>query len=224
MRPKLPLVALNFDPVSSLRGKAPSIYGGVWDGLNILKLVKGSFAGVERLFAICVSEDLDKIELWEILKSADSEFQDEDDTQIVWEYESAALNFNEQDPRKRNYLRLIDGELRIDRLDKTLFGTPITERHTVYFETFFKADQAPEWTAWKSFSTTFDPNKDDPGYRYAFGLGEPTAESFDETNNLPLREGSSFQVKLRVTGHCRIIQWRLKAVEVSKIDFVAPVD
>jgi hypothetical protein len=119
------LIALNFDPISSLRGKAPSVYESVWDGLNILKLVKGSFAGVERCFAVCVNDDLTKIELHEILKSSDSEYRDNSDTPIEWEYETAALNFYEQDPRKRNYLRLMDGEIRIDKLDKTIFNTPI---------------------------------------------------------------------------------------------------
>jgi hypothetical protein len=42
------LIALNFDPVSTIRGKAPSIYDGLWTGLATLQLVMGRFAATER--------------------------------------------------------------------------------------------------------------------------------------------------------------------------------
>lgn len=215
------LIALNFDPISSLRGKAPSVYDGVWDGLNVLKLVKGKFAGVERLFAVCVSSDLTQIELWEILKSTDTAFQDNDGTPIVWEYETAALNFYENDPRKRDFMRLLDGELRIDQMNETLFGLPITVPHTVKFEVFYKPDQWPNWVPWHSWTETFDPGTD-PGFRPTEGVGEPSPHDFDETNNNPLREATTFQFKVRITGHCRVVNHRFKSATVPEKDFASP--
>jgi hypothetical protein len=213
------LIALNFDAISSLRGKAPSCYDGVWDGLNVLQVVKGSFAGVERAFAVCVSADLSKIELWEILKSSDSEFQDNSTDPIVWEYETAAVNFYEPDPRKKDFVRLLDGELRVDQMNKTLFGLPITVAHSVRFEVFYKPDQWPDWVPWNSWTEDFDPNNGDPGFRPTMGVGEPDAEVFDETNDNPLREFTTVQFKVVITGHCRVVNNRFKATTVPEPDF-----
>jgi len=213
------LIALNFDAISSLRGKAPSVYDGVWDGLNILQVVKGSFAGVERAFAVCVSSDLSKIELWEILKSNDSAFQDNNATPIQWRYETAALNFYEQDARKKDFLRLLDGELRVDQMNKTLFGSPITVPHAVRFELFYKPDQWPDWVPWNSWTENFDPLNGDPGFRPTMGVGEPSAEDFDETNDNPLREFTTAQLAVQITGHCRVVNNRLKGTTVPEPDF-----
>jgi hypothetical protein len=55
------LAVLNFDPISSLAGKAPTIWEGAWNGLNVLKIISGTFDGVKQCFAICLSADLSKI-------------------------------------------------------------------------------------------------------------------------------------------------------------------
>lgn len=216
------LVALNFDPISSLRGKAPSVYDGIWEDLNILQLVKGTFGGTERLFAVCLSGDLSKIELHEILPSSSEIFQDDSTTPIVWEYETAAVNFYQDDPRKRNFMRLLDGELRIDQMDQTLYETLITECHSVKIETFYKTDQWPTYQPWRTVDVDYDPSSGDPGFRPALGLGEPSWKQMDDTNNRPLREGTTFQFKFRITGHCRVVGHRFKGVTIPAVDF-APV-
>lgn len=218
------LIVLNADPLSSLRGKAPSVYEGYWDGLNVLQLVKGDFAGVERCFAICVSFDLTRIKLVEILKSADSDFQDNGTTPIQWEYYTSALKFGQEDPRGRNFIRLIDGEMRCDDLNETLFNQSITVPHNVTFETFYRPDQNPSWVAWRNWTESYDPNSGtDPGYRNGMGLGEPSGDDMDESvNNRPTREGITFQVRVRVTGHCRVMLHRFKAVKIIVPDFPPP--
>lgn len=219
------LVALNADAISSLRGKAPSVYDGIWDGLNVLQLVKGNFNGVERCFALCVSQDLTKIQLWEILKSADPTFQDNNTTPITWEYETPALNFYENDPRRRDFFCLKDGEIRVDRLDKTLYEQNITVLHVVTIQSFFRSEQSVDWVPWHNDALTFDPNNpEDLGYRYAIGFGEPSETVFDEINNLPLRHGSTFQFRFIITGHCRIVLHRFKANTVPELDFAAVKD
>lgn len=218
------LVALNADAISSLSGKAPSVYDGIWDGLNILQILKGSFNGVERCFAICVSSDLTKIELWEVLKSSDMIVNDNNVTPITWEYQSAALNFYENDPRKRDFFRLIDGEIRIDKLDQTLFEQFLDEPHTVTIQSFYRSEQSIDFEPWHTDTINFDPNTTDSGYRYAIGFGEPSGREFDPINNMPLRHGSVFQFKFVITGHCRVVLHRFKAVNVPELDFAAPKD
>lgn len=217
------IIALNADPLSSLQGKAPSVYDGVWDGLNVLKLVTGSFFGVKRAFAFCLSQDLTTIELWEIKRSQDTAI-DDDGQRITWEFESASLNFYENDPRKRNFLRLLNGEIRVDGMGITgigQFGAPITEPHEVSFSIFYRVDQHPTWVPWHSWTETFNPN-DDPGFRPTMGLGEPDAKVFDETNNRPMREGTTFQIKVQVTGHCRLLSARLLGCTIPAPDFTKP--
>lgn len=84
------LIALNADPISTLRGKAPSIYDGFWTGLNIFKVVKGIFNGVERCYTFCFDVLLNRIRLFEIQKT-DAALFDNDTTPITYSFESAAL-------------------------------------------------------------------------------------------------------------------------------------
>jgi hypothetical protein len=206
------MTVLNFDQTSTLRGKAPAVYDGVSQDLNVLKFVKGKFAGVERGFAFCMSADLSAIELWEILPSNGPTALDNDNgtTPIVWEFVTAALNFYENDPRKRDFLRLLDGEIRAEE-----FSGPVT------FEAFYKPDQWPLWVPWHSWTEPFDPNNH-PGFRPTMGLGEPNSREFDNVNNRPLRECTTVQVRLRITGHCKVLAMRFLACTIPATDFAPP--
>lgn len=215
------LIALNFDPISSLRGKAPSVYDGVWDGLNVLRILAGTFADSDRCFAICVSSDLTKIQLTEILKSSDSTFQDNGTTRIQWEYYTADLNFDQEDPGMRDFLKLMDGELRCDDLNETLYHQPITQSHNVDFEVFYRPDQNPAWVPWNSWTETF-ATTNDPGFRTGMGLGKPSSSNVDTTNNRPSMVGISMQFRVRITGHCRMILHRFKAETIPEADFPKP--
>jgi hypothetical protein len=203
------LIALNLDELSSLRGKAPAVYDGVWDGLNVLQIITGEFGGVQRAFAFCTSSDVSKIELWEVLVTG-AATTDEGDTPIVWELESAALGFNE-DKAKREDFRLLDGELRIDELFSD-----------VTFETFYKPDQHPVWQAWHSWTERFKGQDVDPGFRSGLGLGEPDDKVFDKSDDSPMRELNTMQFRLRITGACRLLQARFKATTIPAVDFNPP--
>ena len=210
------LVALHADPLSSLQGKLPSVYDGQWDGLNVLQLVAGSFFGVRRAFAFCLSQDLTTLQLWEILPSSTASIAD-DGVPITWSLESGSLNFHENDPSEREFLRLIDGEMRIGSLNQTLFGLPITGTQTFTIQTYYKFDQATNWTPWKTWSETYTAETD-PGWRLR-GLGEPEPTPADDINNTPLRQGETVQFKIVVTGHCNILGVRLGAVTTAQPDF-----
>ena len=203
------LISLNFDLVSSLRGKAPSAYDGTWNGLNILQILTGTFNGTQRCFAFCISSDFSSIQLWEVLK--DNAATDDDGNPIVWEMQSAALNFTQQDKSMEDMLRLLDGEISVDSLT-----APVS------VQIFYKPDAIyPTWVPWVAFTIGFDGTTD-PGFRPEIGFGEPPSDVFDDTNNRPLREFSVMQFRIIVTGHMRITLVRFKATSIPVLDIARP--
>lgn len=212
------LAVINLDPVSSLRGKAPSVYDGLWTGLNVLQLVVGDFSGVERCFAFTLNLVNHEIEVWELLRDNDA-YYDADTRRITWEF-SFPIKFGQVDPKKREQLRLFDGEIHVDNM----LGP-------VDFEVFYKPDQWPcwvSWHAWKECALAPIPTNPltanyKPQFRPYMGLGEPSPDPCDETNNRPLREGYTFMVKIRVTGHCRFLGARFAAVTTPQPVFAPKV-
>lgn len=195
-------VALNFDPISSLHGKDPAIYDGQWDGLNVLQYVTQTFNGIERCFAICLSDDFTQIEIHEILATDDANYDDTNtpiehsmESPVLFNYSPSQANPNPANPG-HDYLRLVYGEIYVDG-----FVGP------VQFQAYYKPDQWPNWVPWYSWTEPFNPNptQTDPGFRPRIGLPIPDATAMDKTNNRPLREGYSFQFKLVMTGKCRFL-------------------
>lgn len=194
------LIALNFDPLSSLRGKAPAVYDGLWTGLNILQIMAGEFNGRQRCFAFTYNAILAKIELYEILKSGDSDYDDGNYLElrrISQVIESPVLMGPAKNPG-HDLLRLKSGEIRVDNL-----------KGKVDFFTFYKPDQYPGWIPWFNWQEcskqpTTTPGTEDykPQFRPCMGLGEPDERLCDETTDRPLREAHSYQVKVIVVGHC----------------------
>jgi hypothetical protein len=208
------IVPLNFDPVSSLRGKLPSVYdAGIWNGLNVLSLVLGEFNDVERAFAFVWNDLTSSIEIWEILKENKANLADNNgvaDVPITLRVDSASLKFGQDDPRGRQLLRLLDGELQVE----DLVGT-------VCFDVYYKPDQYPVWIPWFAWCECQDtsvPNSK-PGFRPRMGLGEPNAKVYDVSNNRPLREAYTFQVRIIIRGHCTLIGARFKAVTIPQPSF-----
>jgi len=65
------IAVLDFQSVSAGRGKAAAVFDGVWTGLQIYKLIQGTFDGDPRCFAICLHEDDTgrRNEIWEITRN-----------------------------------------------------------------------------------------------------------------------------------------------------------
>lgn len=206
------LIALNFDPLSSLRGKLASVYDGLWTGLNVFQVITGEFDNVQRCFAFTWNTIEHKIELYEILTDEQANY-DNGTEPITWMLHSPVLDFGQKDPRKRELLRLNDGEIHVDQL----YGQ-------VSFQVYYKPDQWPCWVPWHSWvECAQEPNPAKPEtatykpqYRPSMGLGQPSPIHCDHTNDRPLREGYSFQVKIVVTGHCRILSARFEAVTIPE--------
>jgi hypothetical protein len=197
------LVALNFDPTSSLRGKAPAVWDSeTWIGsgptsqMQIMQMTVGEVTGAERAFAIVLNTTRSPatIEFWEIMDD-NAATADNDGTNAVpipWQFDSASLRFG-VDKRDHKYMFLSNGEIWVDEL----VGA-------VTFQVLYKADQFPAWTAWHSWQETqsSDSTISQPGFRPRMGLGEPSAVPLDRWTNRPMRNGFTFQIRHIVVGHC----------------------
>jgi hypothetical protein len=206
------IVALNFDPISSLVGKQPSIWEGLWSGMRVLKLISGSFNSKIRCFALCLSSGTPAtIELREILADGDATLDNATD-KVAWSFETPMVFQREQ---SHLYKRLIDGEIYLDQITGD-----------VDIQAYYKVDQNGSgtslgWTFW--YGTTIKYKTGDSGFRPRVGLGMPSPKSFDETNNRPTREGYDFQVKLVITGSCRFLGGRFAADIIPQPDFAKPI-
>ncbi len=203
------LAVMNFDPVSSLEGKAPTIWEGKWTGLNVLQMVTGFFNGVRQCYALCLSEDLSEIEVHQILNDADAT-TDNGSEAIEWEWESAMVMVDPPD-YPRAYKRLVNGEFSIK-------GIVADVPYTVYY----RSDQSSAWTQWY-VSTIQYRGASDPGYRRRIPIGEPRAQAFDATNNEPLREGYCFQIKFVFRGPGQFMSMRVSADEIPEPEYGRPV-
>ncbi len=215
------LVALNFDPISTLGGKAPSVYDGAWAGLNTLQLVVGYFNKVQRAFAFNLQfrTPNNRITLSEILPTppdvlnesmvvTPEQIYDNGSNPIALEFETPEF-FKAQDPRSAPYLRLMDGEIAVDLL--------VGE---VFFQIFWRPDQHPCWIPWAEWTecATIGPSAQ-PQFRPRMGFGRPNVSFCDPSTNRPLCEGYQFQVKGIVTGHCRVRDIRLLTVTIPQPKF-----
>lgn len=199
-------VALNFDPISSLGKKSPPVYDGFWDGINVLQYITGLYNGVQRAFAFVMN--VNKIELWEIL-STDAA-TDDNGTRIRWDFVTGSL-FKDLDIKGPfDFCQLADGELFVDNV----LGT-------VNFDVSYKPDEYSDWVEWHSWSITNDTIV--PRSFPRMGFGEPPSDDFNPATKKLLRYGYTFQIKVEVAGHCRIVGARLKATPEAQPFFAKPV-
>jgi hypothetical protein len=206
------LVALNFDPISTLRGKAPSVYDGSWPGLNALQLITGEFALVQRAFAFTFNSQLSQIELWEIQNGKTTQIADNTSQAINWWFETGSLKWKGEDPKEPIFKRLIDGEIHVD----DLIGR-------VDFQVLYRPDEWPCWIPWFAWSECAGTGAgSQPQFRPRMGLGEPSGRSCDTTTNRPLREAYRFQIQIRIAGHCRFLGAKFKAVPIPDDTFAKP--
>jgi hypothetical protein len=209
------LSVINFDPISSLRGKQPSVYDGMWTGLNILQLIKGIFRGVPRAYALTYNIATSELEVYELTKSNDVE-KDNDETDIVMEFHSASIfNLPDNDPNSRQLKRLLDGEVYVDQIPA---GT------TASFQAFYRPDQWPCWIPWHQWTECAGKESTNlkPQFRPRMGLGQPDPDQCDPSTNRPFREAYTFQFRLVFT-NCRFLGARFKAITVPQPMFAPRV-
>jgi len=209
------IATLDFDPITTLGEKQPPDWEGLYEGMDVLQLFVGDFGGRERAFAVIVSKDDDGIELWEITN--DKKF-DNVDTRVQWTVEFPAYTWD----REFDLKRLDGGELWIDKL----FGQ-------VDMKFYYRSDANPCWQLWHavrfctartSCETITDPvcyplETLREGGKFPVTLPVPPLAPCDFLNSRPMNIAHQFQMKVVITGWCRIRGIILYAVPVLKQPF-----
>lgn len=192
-------VVVNYDPISSLRGKAPAVYDGFWSALNILKLVAGTVNGTNRAFAFTYSTSRLKIELFEWLRGDGDRNFDNDSEPITFSTESAIL-FRPDDLKSAPYLRLENGEVYISDI-----------AGVVTFETWWRPDYDQCWHPWHTWSICANNFTSGPlQYRPPMGLGQPP-KTCDPVTNKQFTDGYFFQFRIRITGQATFMGGKFEA-------------
>lgn len=208
------LVAMNLDGLSSLRGKEPACYDGQWTGINTLQLLQGLFAGTSRAFAFTFNVTLSKIEIYELLPTGTQHF-DNGNVPITWAIETPSLMNRDVKPDDV-LVQLNGGEFAVDEV-----------RGTVRFQIFYKPDQygaygeASCWVPWHSFSVCAAAGSK-PLYFPRLGLPEPSSSDCVAAIDTPARNAYTFQVRIIVTGMCRLLRLRIGGVTLPIPKFVEP--
>lgn len=192
-------LVLNYDLLSSLRGKAQPVWDGLWTGTNTLQFVQGLFGPVSRAFAFTFNITDSQIQLYELLKTGTEHF-DNEDVRIRWFIETPVI-FNASVKNLTDLARLIDGEMYLTDVDEQVDVV-------VYYRPVFY----PCWIHWHDFSVCADMSAENAKQhvRYGLGLGEPDGKVCDTINNRPFRDAEGFQLRIEFTGHAKL--WGIKAM------------
>lgn len=195
------LVALDFHPLTSIREKTPPTWDGVWVGLNILQIVTVFHQTVERCFVFVLNTD-SKIEVWEVTKEAQFDNDGTGDRRIVRSLELRSMNFGQANGLKE----LTTGDIYIDNL----VGT-------AEFNLKFRNEGQACWVNWEDWieCAKYKLCSDELGtcpptladykeqYRPKHELLTPT-DAFDPILSARYRSGYTFQMRLTITGSCRV--------------------
>lgn len=202
------IIALNFDPNSSLAGKEPSVYDGLWTGLNTLQLLTGNFNGQPRAFALCLNAAIspNAIQIFEILKTGSSHY-DNGITPIQWVLECPILFKDVKGKGYFDLIKLLDGEIYVS----DLIGK-------CDFKIEYRPDFSNCWYEWYSWSVCADSGSTVPQYRSRMGFGEPSNKDCQSGTNIPARIGRWFQLRITITGHCVVMGVKVKASIESESD------
>lgn len=189
------LIALDFNPISSMGDKAPSVYDGLWTGINVLQVIHGRFGSVDRCFAFTYNNTVGRIEIYELLSDGSATADDNGLAQIpiTWQLETPCGFREVKGKGLFDLVRLMDGEL---------YVADVADRVT--FEVFYRPQFDPCWHEWHSFSICAEQNAElaRRQNRVTLGLGRPPANACDPANNRPYFISETFQFKVKITGHC----------------------
>lgn len=206
------LIAINFDPLSALNVKQPSVYDGLWTPFNTLQLITGVVNGVTRCFAFVLNINVtpNKIEVWEILDDTTILTQDNGTTPIVQDFSTGDLftsDCSSGNKSEYDFCRLMDGEMGVDEV----VGS-------VQFQVYYRPDHNPNWQLWKQWTVGGLSN-----FYPRMGFGTPTNVQCDPNLNRPMNDAFTFQVRFVITGSCRFLKARVKANALPQPEFAPPI-
>lgn len=224
------LVALDFNNISNLTTRSSPAYDGLWTGLNILKILKGTFHGRERCFAFALDKD-GLICLYELMEDGRGKFDNNgvNDIGVESSMESRSFGFTKLGSlggaidQSNTLKKLYTGDLFLDKLSGL-----------VNFTVKYKSDEHPVWQDWQDFDVCalasqcatnncllFQDARD--SYRTFRRLKQPD-DFCNEITSRPMRTGYEFQVRLAWKGYAqlnRFIVWGVPIME-SPVDICPP--
>lgn len=184
------LIALNFDPISSLQGKGASVYDGLWTGLNVLQIIEGMFSGVHRCFAFTYSNTQQTIQVYEILRTGTL---DNGTTPITWSIELPPLF---RDPNIKEIYDLASIE------DGEFYIKDVLPGNKIGFKAEYRPDFSTCWFDWHQATYCNDPNSTTSIYGDRLGLGHPPIVDSNGSNLSKANFGRWFQQRFTFNGHC----------------------
>lgn len=196
------IASLDFANISTMQGKTPPAYDGMWSGLNFVQLLSGKFSGKQRNFIVSYHED-EVYRLWEIGNSRNDITEIDDahaQSPIVSYIEYGRKAFGDIRQKKRLerfdlYLSEIDG--------------PVTA------SVYWRADNNEKWQLWDESvavcAKTTDASTTTP---HIWKILKPQQRPQLKTYTIPTRYNSvtgfqehvgfEFQFRIKITGRCRI--------------------
>lgn len=207
------IIPLDFDIITTLGGKLPPAWEGMYEGLDVLQLFTGDFGGRERAFAVIHSRADGSIQVWELTDY--SKFEN-DDTRVSWFVEFPAYTWGDLFKMKK----LDSGELWIDKL----FGT-------VDFTAYYRPDQDPCWHLWTSWQECAARSSSENANHPTSYPEQPYREQYRATKvfpnppplcsitGRPSNIAYQFQVRIEIKGWCRIRGLLLHATPYDKAPF-----
>lgn len=195
----LGIIPLDFVPISSFGASLTPNWEGWYQGVPVLQLFVADFGGLERAFAMVVSQTDSSIQLWEL---TNSERFENGHQRVEWIIEFPAFTAGDEFEMKK----LVAGECWLDK---------------ILGEVIFKMEYRPDgdacwhpWYEWKLCSlenTCQDITNPCPypvkGYREGFRqTGQlPTPQIECQTSSgRPANVGYQFQPRLTIKGWCRV--------------------
>lgn len=199
------ILPLDFDLLSEFAKNEEPAWEGMLEGVKVLQLFEGDFGGLQRAFAVVVSDLNGQIEVWELTNSDRFDKQvGNDGNRINWFIETPSYTWG--NPFQLKQLDTI--ELWFDKI----YGT-------VVFQAYYRPDQWPCWIPWHTWTkcAAKDCHEDSEAIACPQYPNTPFCESFDATSTLPKAPakcispsnrpsniGYQFQIKIAVKGWCRL--------------------
>lgn len=200
------IATLDFDLISTLQVQLPPAWEGLLDGFDVLQLFTGDFSGIQRAFAAVHNRQNDQIEVWELGASGGpktDQLLNTAESRVQWLAETPAYTFGDEKQLKE----LDGGELWLDNISGTI------EVNVQY-----RADADACWNNWaqvqfcaarSSCETVANPvcyplQPFCEGQRFPLGLAKPPSQNNNPLNERPNNVGYQFQIRIQITGACRL--------------------
>jgi hypothetical protein len=217
------IIPLDFVPMSDFGANLSPTWEGHWEGVQVLQLFSGDFGGLERGFAIVVSELDGAIEVWELTDylfdtiqrpGATPNIANENTARVTWYIETPAFTWGVEFSLKE----LQSLELWFDQL----FGT-------VLFTVEYRPDGDGCWHPWHKFqlcsakNTCEDVNHPvcypatgyGPGFRQTVTLPKPKPVC-ETSSGRPSIILYQCQLKITIKGYCRLRGYVIHATKVDR--------